>query len=237
MAPCAIEHDNVVKCIQSSPPQPTSSGALVGCIWHLPPLPQQPLRHLRPCEAIRRSRAIQNYRKSQVDSRKHCPSVICVRAPHTNYCEEYATETHGRAFSQLVADNQHSPLGLLLLTELARVQQLLADILAIDSSDSSLQDGLPQSERSIVRHSIQSPSNCVEGDKGVTISRDKMALDAIGEQVPPPVKRGRPETEPHYRDCTNGLDRDRDRSGGKKKSKKKQKRGTNDLASLFGSLT
>ncbi|KAL5085652.1 hypothetical protein Trisim1_010136 [Trichoderma cf. simile WF8] len=128
------------------------------------------------------------------------------------------------AFSQLAADNQHAPLGLLLLAILARTHTALTQLLD--------QPILPPPPSSTTR------ANDVNQDKGVAIARQKQ---------PPPTERLKTQstiTQPPS-DEQQGEKFDRDalkpsKSRAKEvpsKEKKKKKKAKGDaLSSLFGSL-
>ncbi|KAF3076529.1 hypothetical protein CFAM422_000992 [Trichoderma lentiforme] len=126
------------------------------------------------------------------------------------------------AFSQLAADNQHAPLGLLLLAILARTHTALTQLL---------------DQPVIPPPSSNTRSNDVNQDKGVAIARQKQ---------PPPTERLKTQftTQPPS-DGQQGEKLDRDaikptKSKSKEissKEKKKKKKAKGDaLSSLFGSL-
>ncbi|KAL6825878.1 hypothetical protein J3E69DRAFT_366446 [Trichoderma sp. SZMC 28015] len=128
------------------------------------------------------------------------------------------------AFSQLAADNQHAPLGLLLLAILARTHTALTQLLD--------QPIIPPPSSSTTR------AHDVNQDKGVAIARQKQ---------PPPTERlkTQPTIQPPS-DEQRGekLDRDAIKPSKSKsskevssKEKKKKKKAKGDaLSSLFGSL-
>ncbi|KAL6810174.1 hypothetical protein V8C40DRAFT_132727 [Trichoderma camerunense] len=128
------------------------------------------------------------------------------------------------AFSQLAADNQHAPLGLLLLAILARTHTALTQLLD--------QPIIPPPSSSTTR------ANDVHQDKGVAIARQKQ---------PPPTERLKTQSTiqpPSDEQQGEKLDRDAIKPSKSKskeissKEKKKKKKAKGDaLSSLFGSLT
>ncbi|KKP00411.1 hypothetical protein THAR02_07480 [Trichoderma harzianum] len=127
------------------------------------------------------------------------------------------------AFSQLAADNQHAPLGLLLLAILARTHTAITQLL--DQPIIPLQ---PSTTR----------PNDVNQDKGVAVARQKQ---------PPPTERLKTQSTtnqpPSDEQQGEKLDRDAIKPSKSKskeipsKEKKKKKKAKGDaLSSLFGSL-
>ncbi|PTB48175.1 hypothetical protein M431DRAFT_100537 [Trichoderma harzianum CBS 226.95] len=126
------------------------------------------------------------------------------------------------AFSQLAADNQHAPLGLLLLAILARIHAALTQLL---------------DQPIIPPPSSTTRANDVNQDKGVAIARQKQ---------PPPTERLKTQAAiqpPSDERQGEKLDRDSIKSSKSKskeissKEKKKKKKAKGDaLSSLFGSL-
>ncbi|KAL7945728.1 hypothetical protein V8C42DRAFT_43395 [Trichoderma barbatum] len=131
------------------------------------------------------------------------------------------------AFSQLAADNQHAPLGLLLVAILSRTHAVLAQLLSHPTTTSTT----PIT-------SSNTRSNDSNQDKGVAISR---------QEQPPPTERLKSQPAIHRPsdECQrNKLDPDAIKSSNlkskeepTKEKKKKKKKGKGDaLSSLFGSL-
>lgn len=75
-----------------------------------------------------------------------------------------------RPFSQLAADNQYAPLGLVLLAVLARVSSVVSELLPPDQPLGSVQDSPAVGKISPIFQ------NSTEGDRGVAISRGDMDL-------------------------------------------------------------
>ncbi|KAL6800510.1 hypothetical protein J3E68DRAFT_398426 [Trichoderma sp. SZMC 28012] len=127
------------------------------------------------------------------------------------------------AFSQLAADNQHAPLGLLLLAILARTHAALTQLL---------------DQPTIPLPSSTTRANDVNQDKGIAIARQKQ---------PPPTERLKTQSTiqpPSDEQQGEKLDRDAIKPSKSKskelpsKEKKKKKKGKGDaLSSLFGSLS
>ncbi|KAL7894179.1 hypothetical protein HDV63DRAFT_271261 [Trichoderma sp. SZMC 28014] len=133
------------------------------------------------------------------------------------------------AFSQLAADNQHAPLGLLLLAILARIHTALSPLSSIDNSVPKPQ---PKANRT---------NDLTNQDKGVAIAREL------------PLSKNSPSTTQHLSDSNDqqqGSKIDREAikppksklkeaspSSSISKDKKKKKKSKGDaLSSLFGSL-
>ncbi|EGR48841.1 uncharacterized protein TRIREDRAFT_107591 [Trichoderma reesei QM6a] len=161
------------------------------------------------------------------------------------------------AFSQLAADNQHAPLGLLLLAVLSRVHavvtQLLLDHTATSSSTSTtpLTSKLPPSIQD--KRSIDVSSQ----DKGITISRDthtppthnteRLRTLQTTKTTPTPTSSARHSSDdPRSGNVANSeavtatkpsRPKSMEASSKDDKKKKKKKKGKGDeLSSLFGSL-
>ncbi|EHK17730.1 uncharacterized protein TRIVIDRAFT_66633 [Trichoderma virens Gv29-8] len=123
------------------------------------------------------------------------------------------------AFSQLAADNQHAPLGLLLLAILSRTHTVLTQLL---------------DQPSVPLKSSTARSNEASQDKGVAIARQEQQPPKTQTTTQPPSDEGQ----------SNKLDRDAIKPSKSKskeiptKEKKKKKKGKGDeLSSLFGSLS
>ncbi|KAH7000080.1 hypothetical protein EDB80DRAFT_723118 [Ilyonectria destructans] len=140
------------------------------------------------------------------------------------------------AFTQLAADNQHAPLGLMLLAALARINSLLSHLVPSDrTSDSATTPATaitPNTESSSAR-----PGE--EVDLGVAVSRDEVAIPKPSKQEP---DRGAPKessskgakAKKHVKNMRDVVE---DTPGDQKeKKRKKKKKGDDALSSLFGSL-
>ncbi|GJN78081.1 hypothetical protein PLIIFM63780_001574 [Purpureocillium lilacinum] len=145
------------------------------------------------------------------------------------------------SFSQLAADNQHAPLGLLLLAVLGRVDTVLATLAPSDDAK-TLPPPAVQSSRANVTTARPMPAEteteAPPPDLGVAVSR---------QDVPRPVKREKRAEESAPSDHTKKRSRDvkseaagSDTAGkqrqSNKKNKKKSKDGGDAFANLFGSL-
>ncbi|KAL7932023.1 hypothetical protein V8C35DRAFT_308286 [Trichoderma chlorosporum] len=122
------------------------------------------------------------------------------------------------AFSQLAADNQHAPLGLLLLAILSRTHAVLAQLL---------------DQPTVPPPALAVRPNDVSQDKGVAIAR---------QEPPPPTDRlktqataQRPSKDELNRDTTEPPKAKSKEVPAKEKKKKKKAKG-DALSSLFGSL-
>lgn len=149
-----------------------------------------------------------------------------------------------RAFSQLAADNQHAPLGLLLLAILSRIHAALSPLLSIDNSIPKPQ---PKTNRS---------NDLANQDKGVAIARqelpfskaspsststERMKLSAtqnISDSSEQPQQQGSKVDREAVTPPKSKLNEEASSSSSQiSKDKKKKKKGKGDaLSSLFGSL-
>ncbi|UKZ68697.1 uncharacterized protein TrAtP1_009720 [Trichoderma atroviride] len=126
-----------------------------------------------------------------------------------------------RAFSQLAADNQHAPLGLLLLAILARIHTALSP-LSVDTSSTKPQ---PKTNRS---------NDLTNQDKGVAIARQELPLT----KATPSATSIEGTVSSEQQQQGSKIDREANTSSSSiSKEKKKKKKGKGDaLSSLFGSL-
>ncbi|KAF4120277.1 hypothetical protein GMORB2_3078 [Geosmithia morbida] len=128
-------------------------------------------------------------------------------------------------FTQLAADNQHAPLGLLLFTLLARVGSVLSQhVPADDDVPTASAVAVPKPKRDQATTNISA-----ETDRGIVISRG---------DLPPPVNVTQPTSAPAHsgkqkrtKTAPPSLPT---KPRNKSKSKKSQK--GDDFSSLFGSL-
>ncbi|TFA97942.1 hypothetical protein CCMA1212_010313 [Trichoderma ghanense] len=151
------------------------------------------------------------------------------------------------AFSQLAADNQHAPLGLLLLAILSRVHAVLSQLL--DHTTSTSTSTTTPSTTKTPSNSNNRSVDASNQDKGIAISRET--------HTPPvqPTERLRTlqtttsarhsSDEPRSRDAdreavtTRKLSKTKSKEASPKddqKKKKKKKAKGDELSSLFGSL-
>ncbi|KAH6603428.1 hypothetical protein Trco_008203 [Trichoderma cornu-damae] len=128
------------------------------------------------------------------------------------------------AFTQLAADNQHAPLGLLLLAVLSRIHTALSRLLAdsLSPPSASTPAKAPPSDRA---------GDAAGQDRGVAIARRGLAPPAkdILPQCPSDDQQTKPPNA-ESRDASSSSSRD------KEKRKKKKKGKGDQLSSLFGSL-
>ncbi|EGX91630.1 hypothetical protein CCM_05788 [Cordyceps militaris CM01] len=142
-------------------------------------------------------------------------------------------------FSQLVADNQHATLGLLLLSALASMNSILTSISPLLQGPitlaSATYDPVPdmQPPDSTPKQRQPQQGRNFNNDKGVAISRD---------HIPGPVPKPSKSSNPTPREDTtpkSGRKRSMDsmeKLVGKPKKKKPKKKDKDELSSLFGSL-
>lgn len=141
--------------------------------------------------------------------------------------------TTASAFTQLAADNQHAPLGLMLLAALARINTLLSRLVPSGrTSDPATTATTPNTESSSNR-----PGE--EVDLGVAVSREEVAIPKLSKQEP---DRGAPKESSSTgakakKHVKNRRDVVEDAPGDhKEKKRKKKKKGDDALSSLFSSL-
>ncbi|KAJ4159308.1 uncharacterized protein LMH87_008215 [Akanthomyces muscarius] len=152
-------------------------------------------------------------------------------------------------FSQLIADNQHAALGLLLFSALASVNSILDSISPPQQQSSGAQRPVADTSPSSTPSTSNQPRQGRDEntDRGVTISRDRIAGVA-----PKPSKRLSPapnedaaaknrdsDTQSNKKRPVRSIEKadqvlEADQKQKKKKSKKKAK--GDELSSLFGSL-
>lgn len=138
-----------------------------------------------------------------------------------------------RPFTQLVADNQHAPLGLLLIAILARVSSVLTQHLPVDNTNPTTSTTTPTPVAAAVEPKRKSTADIpgqIEPDRGVAISREDLKSSrkkspSFSEQRPAAALHPSPPMQ------TKALE---EKPKKKKKSKKSQK--GDDFSSLFGSL-
>ncbi|KAJ6441675.1 ribonuclease MRP protein subunit RMP1 [Purpureocillium lavendulum] len=142
------------------------------------------------------------------------------------------------SFSQLAADNQHAPLGLLLLAILARVETVLVILVPHEHNNTQPSSLTTQPYRDDANNAHPSPreTELRAPDHGVAVSREDIlrrgdaAVEHINETVSSEPKNKRPW------DLQPEADRG-DVKGKQRKSNKKNKAKDGDaFASLFGSL-
>ncbi|KAH7144632.1 hypothetical protein B0J13DRAFT_607948 [Dactylonectria estremocensis] len=139
------------------------------------------------------------------------------------------------AFTQLAADNQHAPLGLLLLGVLARIKRLLSDLVPSDNISKS--SPIPTTEAT--RNSGLPPARSDEVvDLGVAISRDELlpkpSSRESGCATAEEARSKDIKDEKHAQSTIAAIKETPVDSLSKKK--KKKKKGGDALSSLFGSL-
>ncbi|KAF5619401.1 ribonuclease mrp subunit rmp1 [Fusarium tjaetaba] len=148
--------------------------------------------------------------------------------------------THS-TFSQLAADNQHAPLGLLLLSVLARTNTILSQLVPdhdhdppISSSAKPMPSEPSKHETSDLR-ADDAPNAGV--DMGVAISREEL-MSTQKKTKPVPDSRSKDLKLKEYETKTTHIDTKRipSKSDTIDKPRKKTK-SSDELSSLFGSLS
>ncbi|KPM36077.1 hypothetical protein AK830_g10490 [Neonectria ditissima] len=138
------------------------------------------------------------------------------------------------AFTQLAADNQHAPLGLLLLAVLARINHLLSDLVPSDHNTKSV--STPAVPTSLTPGPNPAPSSISrpdgDVDMGVAVSREELALPMTSSrEVECPTVKGSGPEQPKIKKLAKATTKE-----AAKDKKKKKKKGGDALSSLFGSL-
>ncbi|KAF4446038.1 Ribonuclease MRP protein subunit rmp1 [Fusarium austroafricanum] len=148
------------------------------------------------------------------------------------------------AFSQLAADNQHAPLGLLLLSVLARIHTLLSHLVPTnhdgESSISAVTKSMPlEPNRSTPLELTTAEAPAPDVDMGVAISRDELlstqkkarSIPESGSNLKEPKPKERKSKSLH----TN-LHKSSPNDDTKDRPKKKKRKDSDAFSSLFGSL-
>ncbi|KND91613.1 hypothetical protein TOPH_03706 [Tolypocladium ophioglossoides CBS 100239] len=137
------------------------------------------------------------------------------------------------AFTQLAADNQHAPLGLMLLAVLGRTNTILADLAP---SESHPPQSSKSAEQPLTKILARTPSTAESRglDRGVTISRrDIQRADEESAAAMPGSRKRAPE-EPFKHGHDSKTSNDGETKA--KDKKKKKKKDPDALSSLFSSL-
>ncbi|KAM5353777.1 hypothetical protein ACJ41O_000427 [Fusarium nematophilum] len=150
------------------------------------------------------------------------------------------------AFTQLAADNQHAPLGLLLLSILAHINRLLSDLVPADPKP----DHPPLLASAVERASCGADAPSAQdtpaaadtpADMGVAISRDEILLPEKSATPQLPAARGSSShdvktKERKHKNSTRVPVKSLAKETILDKPKKKKKKGVDAFSSLFGSL-
>ncbi|KAI5457891.1 hypothetical protein BGZ63DRAFT_427911 [Mariannaea sp. PMI_226] len=154
------------------------------------------------------------------------------------------------AFTQLAADNQHAPLGLMLLAVLARISRLLSDL--VPSNHTSSNPNPSSSSAAVTQTSTQGPDTIPSSDNlasphpnvdmGIVISRHDLAISnttnkTSAESMDNPASSKDPSNDikpgKSAKNSSNEVTKDTSRNGN---GKKKKKKAGDAFSSLFGSL-
>lgn len=139
------------------------------------------------------------------------------------------------AFTQLAADNQHAPLGLMLLAALARINSLLSCLAPSDHTS----DSATTSATAIPPDTASSSARPGEEvDLGVAVSRDEVAIPKPSKQESDrgAAKESSSKGAKAKKLAKSMRDVVEDTPGDRKEKKRKKKKGDDALSSLFGSL-
>lgn len=139
--------------------------------------------------------------------------------------------TRHSGFSQLAADNQHAPLGLLLLAVLGQVHDFLSPLLP---EGAAAAEAIPLAQKSTdsTLHNSLSIANIEHLDRGVVISRGAVSqTDSRVNIVIQSKKHNRTEPKLSTDQTSKGA------AEGNKRQKKRKKSSGDELSSLFGSLS
>ncbi|KAM0543572.1 hypothetical protein ACHAPJ_012238 [Fusarium lateritium] len=150
-------------------------------------------------------------------------------------------------FSQLAADNQHAPLGLLLLSVLARINTLLSHLVPAEYSHETSTPAIAklESSRADLPSAPQTSATVAEAsssgvDMGVAISRDELVSSRNTKMKSIPKSEIRLQEPTSKERKPKVLHTDIHKSSlkddTKDRPKKKKKKGGDALSSLFGSL-
>ncbi|KAL4725594.1 Ribonuclease MRP protein subunit rmp1 [Fusarium chlamydosporum] len=151
-------------------------------------------------------------------------------------------------FSQLAADNQHAPLGLLLLSVLARTNTLLSHLVPSEHNHESLPMTVEKlitsgsdthGQLNSTTQSIAAEAPDTETDMGVVISREELlSQKKTAKSIPKsdqPLKDLKSKERKHKM-VHEEVPKRSSKDDAKDKPKKKKKKGGDALSSLFGSL-
>lgn len=127
----------------------------------------------------------------------------------------------GRAFSNVVADQQYAVLGLFLVATLARLQAVMNQWSAVEGDEEEEEAEEQQGEEPMESVSENTPAN--EPDLGEVVAREVVVEDD-GIVITP-----KPEDKSRARDVSGLV-------GGGKQTKKKRKKGGDAFDDLFAGL-
>ncbi|KAF4975783.1 hypothetical protein FZEAL_7476 [Fusarium zealandicum] len=147
------------------------------------------------------------------------------------------------AFSQLATDNQHAPLGLLLLSVLARINRLLSDLVPADNNPAHppLAIVKPTPSGTSTPQLFDPTETSGSGmDMGVAVSRNEL-VPRQKSATPQLITKLAPNSHkpPPKELKSKKLSKDAAENSSidiKEKPKKKKKKAGDALSSLFGSL-
>ncbi|KJZ73370.1 hypothetical protein HIM_07164 [Hirsutella minnesotensis 3608] len=133
------------------------------------------------------------------------------------------------AFTQLAADNQYAPLGLLLLAVLARIHNILVEFAPAQLPPATAPD-VSQQQPALSGPSVANPATAVDTpDHGVTVARLDVHIGGV-----PAVQTDSTVSRPKHTKPQNEASPGKD---GLKTKRTKKRRGGDALSSLFSSLS
>ncbi|KAK7429528.1 Ribonuclease MRP protein subunit rmp1 [Neonectria magnoliae] len=155
---------------------------------------------------------------------------------HAKWMTRHVVSRAYIAFTQLAADNQHAPLGLMLLAVLARINHLLSDLVPLGHNPNSVSaPDVPINLTSRPNPAVSSlarPDGDI--DMGVAVSRDELALPRTSSRDPDrPGTRAPSSKELKTEKLAKAVTTT---TKDAVKDKKKKKKGGDALSSIFGSL-
>ncbi|KAF7544621.1 hypothetical protein G7Z17_g9796 [Cylindrodendrum hubeiense] len=158
------------------------------------------------------------------------PAVI-----HAKWMARHVVPRAYIAFTQLAADNQHAPLGLMLLGILARINSLLSNLVPSDHASESTSTPATVVTLDPASSSARPDEHL---DMGVAVSRDELAIPKPPSREPDRVVAKEPSSKEGKAKklAKSTADVVKDTPGNIKEKKKKKKKGGDALSSLFGSL-
>lgn len=171
---------------------------------------------------------------------------------YARWMGEHVVPSSYVAFTQLAADNQYAPLGLVLLGALAQLNTTISPLLPAALSPRSLPNLAAQPANPPAPTLTRAPEPPL--DLGESVSRDEFAsaapresdggaasVDRVSASVPVSKRAksasARPVAVHAARDKFNIKDEDKEKDEIKKKKKKKKKATGTDFSDIFGSLT
>lgn len=132
-----------------------------------------------------------------------------------------------RKFTQLAADNQFAPLGLVLLAVLAQVHAALQGYLPNDEH--------PPPKATVIKQLPSQNTDAYDSvlDKGTAVTRDKLTTHALPTK---PLVTGGSSPGADMEEAPLGVQKTKQKDKVRKTSKKGGKKKSDALSTLFGAL-